>query len=94
MSIAYDYSRDRFARVTPAAKRQAAVDRRPAGPIRFGANLQIPQSATEKVIATVAEGNEIDVDRAVAAARRAFEGPWRTMRAAERGHILLKWADF
>src|ERR1700744_4901963 len=49
--------------------------------------------ATEEVIATVAEGNEADVDRAVAAARRAFEGPWRTMRAAERGHILLKWAE-
>src|ERR1700759_3114837 len=25
--------------------------------------------------------------------RRAFEGPWRTMRAAERGNILLKWAE-
>ena len=49
--------------------------------------------ATEKVIATIAEGNEADVDRAVAAARRAFEGPWRTMRAAERGHLLLKWAE-
>ncbi len=49
--------------------------------------------ATEEVIATVAEGNEADVDRAVAAARRAFEGPWRTMRAAERGHILMKWAE-
>ncbi|MGY2986830.1 aldehyde dehydrogenase (NAD+) [Bradyrhizobium sp. USDA 4508] len=45
------------------------------------------------MIATIAEGNEADVDRAVAAARRAFEGPWRTMRAAERGHILLRWAE-
>ncbi len=49
--------------------------------------------ATGEVIATVAEGNEIDVDRAVAAARRAFEGPWRTMRAAERGHILFRFAE-
>jgi aldehyde dehydrogenase (NAD+) len=49
--------------------------------------------ATEEVIATIAEGNERDVDLAVTAARRAFEGPWRTMRAAERGHILLKWAE-
>ena len=29
----------------------------------------------------------------MAAARRAFEGPWRTMRASERGQILLRWAD-
>src|SRR5580692_10155398 len=49
--------------------------------------------ATEEVIATIAEGNEADVDRAVAAARRAFEGPWRTMRAAERGNLLLRWAE-
>src|SRR5260370_32609292 len=44
-------------------------------------------------MARIGEGNEVDVDRAVAAARRAFEGPWRTMRPAERGHILLRWAD-
>src|ERR1700760_1903604 len=49
--------------------------------------------ATEEVIATVAEGNQADVDRAVAAARRAFEGPWRTMRAAERGHILFRLVE-
>jgi acyl-CoA reductase-like NAD-dependent aldehyde dehydrogenase len=49
--------------------------------------------STPQVIATVAESNEIDVDHAVAAAHRAFEGSWRTMRAAERGHILHKWAD-
>jgi aldehyde dehydrogenase (NAD+) len=49
--------------------------------------------ATEQVIATIAEGSEADVDLAVAAARRAFEGPWRNMRASERGHILMRWAD-
>jgi aldehyde dehydrogenase (NAD+) len=49
--------------------------------------------ATEEVVATVAEGDQLDVDRAVAAARRAFEGAWRTMRGAERGRILLKWAE-
>ena len=49
--------------------------------------------ATEEVIATVAEGNEVDVDLAVAAARRAFEGPWRTMRAADRGKILFRLVE-
>jgi aldehyde dehydrogenase (NAD+) len=58
-----------------------------------GRTFQSFDPSTEQVIATIAEGNEADVDRAVAAARRAFEGPWRTMRAAERGHILLKWAE-
>src|ERR1700687_5812569 len=92
MSIAYDYSRD-HSPVTPAAKdRLLLIDGRRV-PSASGRTFESLNPATEQVIATIAEGNEIDVDRAVAAARRAFEGPWRAMRAAERGHILLKWAD-
>jgi aldehyde dehydrogenase (NAD+) len=58
-----------------------------------GREFKTLNPATEEVIATIAEGNEADVDRAVAAARRAFEGAWGRMRAAERGHILLKLAE-
>ncbi len=36
---------------------------------------------------------EADVERAVAAARRAFEGAWSTMRPAERGQILFRVAE-
>jgi aminomuconate-semialdehyde/2-hydroxymuconate-6-semialdehyde dehydrogenase len=47
--------------------------------------------ATEEVIAHIAEATAEDVDRAVRAARRAFdEGPWRTMRAADRSALLRK----
>ena len=50
--------------------------------------------ATEEVIAQVAEADSADVDRAVAAARRAFDdGPWRTMSASERGGLMYKLAD-
>jgi aldehyde dehydrogenase (NAD+) len=50
--------------------------------------------ATEEAIASVPEADAVDVDRAVAAARRAFdEGPWRRMSAAERGRLLYKLAD-
>jgi phenylacetaldehyde dehydrogenase len=50
--------------------------------------------ATGEVLAQVAEGNNIDVDRAVAAARKAFEsGPWRTLTASERGRLIWKLAD-
>jgi len=62
-------------------------------PSASGRTFKTLNPATEQVIATIAEGNEVDVDRAVAAACRAFEGPWRTMRAAERGHILLRLVD-
>jgi phenylacetaldehyde dehydrogenase len=50
--------------------------------------------ATGEVLAQVAEGNHLDVDRAVAAARKAFEnGPWRRLTASERGRLIWKLAD-
>jgi aldehyde dehydrogenase (NAD+) len=92
MSIAYDYSHGPSA-VTPSAKSHLLlIDGRRVASVS-GRTFNSLNPATEQVIATIAEGNELDVDRAVEAARRAFEGSWRTMRAAERGHILLKWAD-
>ncbi|KAF7809282.1 aldehyde dehydrogenase family 2 member B7, mitochondrial-like [Senna tora] len=49
---------------------------------------------TGEVIAHVAEGDHEDVDRAVVAARKAFdEGPWPRMTAYERQKILLRAAD-
>ncbi|PNY14549.1 aldehyde dehydrogenase family 2 member mitochondrial-like [Trifolium pratense] len=49
---------------------------------------------TGEVIAHVAEGHSEDVDRAVAAARKAFDlGPWPKLPAYERQKILLRAAD-
>ena len=50
--------------------------------------------ATESVIARVAAGEKEDVDRAVKAARRAFEdSAWSRMRPVERERLMLKLAD-
>ena len=50
--------------------------------------------ATGDILAQVAEGDKEDIDRAVKAARRAFEsGPWRRMTASERGRLIWKLAD-
>jgi aldehyde dehydrogenase (NAD+) len=49
--------------------------------------------ATGQVIAKVAEGDKADVDKAVKAARKAFEGPWRKMNARERGRLIYKLAE-
>jgi phenylacetaldehyde dehydrogenase len=50
--------------------------------------------ATGEVLAQVAEGSKADVDRAVAAARKAFDGgPWRRLTASERGRLIWKLAD-
>jgi aldehyde dehydrogenase (NAD+) len=92
MSIAYYYSQQSPAAEFLARQQQLLIDGRRV-PSASGRTFKSLNPATEHVIATIAEGNEVDVDHAVAAARRAFEGRWRTMRAAERGHILLKWAE-
>jgi acyl-CoA reductase-like NAD-dependent aldehyde dehydrogenase len=50
--------------------------------------------ATGEPFMQVALAGREDVDRAVAAARQAFEaGPWATMSGAERGNLLWKTAD-
>jgi len=49
--------------------------------------------STGKEIADVAEAGPEDVERAVAAARRAFEGPWRTLRPTQRQNLMLALAD-
>ncbi|KAK3158993.1 hypothetical protein QOZ80_2AG0144320 [Eleusine coracana subsp. coracana] len=49
---------------------------------------------TGEAIARVAEGDAEDINRAVAAARRAFdEGPWPRMSAYDRCRVLLRFAD-
>src|SRR6202035_3709387 len=59
-----------------------------------GKTFETLNPATGEVIARVAEGDKADVDKAVNAARRAFdEGPWRKMNARERGRLLYKLAD-
>jgi aldehyde dehydrogenase (NAD+) len=49
--------------------------------------------ATGQEIGQVAEADSADVDRAVEAARSAFDGPWRKMPAADRGRLLNRLAD-
>jgi phenylacetaldehyde dehydrogenase len=50
--------------------------------------------ATGEVLANVAEGDQEDVNRAVAAARQAFDqGPWSRMTASERGQVIWRVAD-
>lgn len=49
--------------------------------------------ATGKPWGDVAFGGVQDIDRAVAAARTAFDGPWRRMPGYERAAILRRFAD-
>ncbi|MFF7186102.1 aldehyde dehydrogenase family protein [Streptomyces sp. NPDC008222] len=77
--------------------RQAAQTIHVAGEWRAalsGATREILDPADAEPLALVAEGDERDVDAAVAAARRAFdEGPWPRTSAAERAALLHRVAD-
>jgi aldehyde dehydrogenase (NAD+) len=48
--------------------------------------------ASEEVLAEVTEASSADVDKAVAAARRAYDKVWSTMPARERGKYLFRIA--
>jgi betaine-aldehyde dehydrogenase len=59
-----------------------------------GETFPVYDPSTEEIIAQVASSNAADVDRAVKAARAAFDsGPWGQTNAAERGRILFKLAE-
>ena len=59
-----------------------------------GETFEVYDPATGDVIAHVAAGGTEDIDRAVKAARAAFEtGPWRTMTPSERGRLIWKLGD-
>src|SRR5437588_12758272 len=57
-----------------------------------GETLDTPDPATGKPLGRFPAGGAADVDAAVAAARRAFQGPWRKLTPHERGRLLNKVA--
>src|SRR5580704_14631911 len=59
-----------------------------------GQTFDTPNPATGETLATVAEGDAEDIDRAVRAARTAFEdGPWSSMTPSDRGRVIWRVGD-
>jgi phenylacetaldehyde dehydrogenase len=58
-----------------------------------GRTFETPNPATGETLAHVAEGDAEDIDRAVRAARAAFDGPWSRMTPSERGRIIWRIGD-
>src|ERR1700685_3237781 len=76
-----------------ATRRQLFIDGQ-WGDAASGATFETPNPATGEVLATVAEGDAEDINRAVRAARRAFEeGPWGRMTPSDRGRVLWRIGD-
>lgn len=59
-----------------------------------GRSIVTIDPATERDWAEVAEADNVDIDNAVAAAKAAMEGPWKTtISATERGALMFKFAQ-
>jgi|YNPBryunderm2012_1023409.scaffolds.fasta_scaffold04526_2 phenylacetaldehyde dehydrogenase len=58
-----------------------------------GQMIPTENPATGDVLAHIPAGDKEDIDRAVAAARRAFEGDWRAMSPTQRAACMFKLAD-
>jgi acyl-CoA reductase-like NAD-dependent aldehyde dehydrogenase len=87
----------------PAPESRAVVDIHPTYGLFIGGDWADPADgttmrtispATEEVLSEVTSAGPEDVDRAVRAARTAFDsGPWRRMTASERGKVIWKIGD-
>ena len=74
------------------SRREQLIDGRWV-PSASGRTATIYGPADGEAIGEVAAGDAVDMDHAVAAARRAFDiGPWPRMAASERGRYLLRIA--
>ncbi|MES2535681.1 MAG: aldehyde dehydrogenase family protein [Pseudomonadota bacterium] len=62
-------------------------------PSASGKEFDTFNPATGEVIARLAEGDAEDIDRAVKAARRAFEGEWSTWKPYDRQRLLMRVHD-
>ena len=55
-----------------------------------GKTFTTPNPSTGETLAEVAEADKADIDKAVKAARKAFEGKWSRMSARDRGRLMYK----
>jgi aldehyde dehydrogenase (NAD+) len=59
-------------------------------PSVLGKTIEVIEPATGQPFTRIADGDAADVDAAVQAARRAFEGLWGALAAVERGRLLTR----
>ncbi|MDQ8030388.1 aldehyde dehydrogenase [Bordetella genomosp. 1] len=71
--------------------KQHFIDNRPVAG-SSGESIDVIDPSTGETFDQLARGNAADIDLAVQAARRAYEGAWGKLSAAERGRLMLKLA--
>ena len=85
----------------PALESRAVVNIRPSYGLFIGgefvesaggSSFKTISPSSEEVLAEITEASEVDIDNAVRAARKAFDGPWGRLSGAERGKYLFRIA--
>ena len=85
----------------PAPESRAFVNIRPSYGLFIGgefvestgdSTFKTISPSSEEVLAEITEAGEADIDMAVRAARRAFDGTWGRLSGAERGKYLFRIA--
>jgi len=92
MDMAFEYA--------PAPESRAVVDIKPSYGLFIngeftsgtGESFKSISPATEEVLAEVVDASSADVDRAVAAARKAYDRVWSKLPPRERGKYLYRIA--
>lgn len=87
-----DLSQEQLTKIGFLARKRRGnfIDGREVMPAN-GEYVSVVDPATEMVVAEAPDSNAVDVDAAVAAARRAFENsPWSRLRPAERERLLYR----
>ena len=93
MNIAARISIDPAAKSYVSKPRQLLIDGKWVN-AASGKTFPVYDPSTGEVMVQVAEADAADVDKAVKAARKAFdEGPWPRMSPSERGRLLWKRSD-
>ena len=65
-----------------------------SSPAASGKTFEDYSPTLNKVIGEIASGDQIDIDRAVASAKKAFDsGVWSEMNPRDKKAIMLKWAE-
>lgn len=71
---------------------QMFIDNRSVDSIS-GETLVVIDPSDGQPFAEIPRAGELEVDRAVVAARNAFEGAWGRLSAADRGRMLMRWSQ-
>ena len=89
------FSPDLFDRLTAelAARPRALFIGGDFRPAVSGRTLDVINPASGEVFASAAAGDAEDIDLAVAAARRAFDGGWARTAPAQRARLMLRLAE-